>query len=253
MTRIILAIMMTGALALPVTVQAHIFWLLPEASVSEVGKPVTVEIGFGHKFPKDEEIKAERLQFIKVMGPGGQEVPVTKLSTTKYAFTPAAAGTYAALAQMLPGFVTRTPDGMKMQTKKEVPDANLCFRFDFAAKTLLGAGDGPQGFDQSVKSSLEVIPLQAPGALKVGDEFPVRIVFQGQPLAGAEIKVTHDQWQDPKELFALKAKTDAEGEFRLKLDKPGRWLLIANHTTPYHNLTECDENKYQGSLTFAVK
>lgn len=253
MQKILCALGIAIVLLFPATSQAHIFWLLPEAAVSEVGKPVRVGIGFGHKFPKDEEIKAERLQFIKVLGPDGKEVPVTKVSAAQYEFTPAAPGAYAVVTQMLPGFVSRTKDGMKMQTKREVPDANLCFRFDFAAKTLVTTGNVAQGFDQSVKSSLEVMPLKAPGSLKVGEEFPFRVLFQGKPLAGADISVTHDNWQDPKELFALKAKTDAQGEFRLQPDKPGRWLIIANHTTPYHDLAECDENKYLGSLTVEVK
>jgi uncharacterized GH25 family protein len=236
----------------PVKAEAHIFWLVTDQATPEVGKPVQVEIGFGHKFPKDEEIKAERLQFIKVLGPDGKEVPLKKNSTIQYEFIPSAAGTYVVSAQMLPGFVTRTPQGMKMQTKQGVPDANLCFRFDFATKTLVSAGKNPQGFDQSVKSTLEVIPLKAPASLKVGDELPVKVVFQGKPLANAEIKGTNDQWNDPKDPFAFKAKTDAQGEFKLKIDKPGKWLLIASHKTPYHDLAECDENFYQGSLTFAI-
>jgi uncharacterized GH25 family protein len=253
MKKTLLILLLVLAMAGPVPSEAHIFWLLPDQFGIEVAKPVQVEIGFGHKFPKDEEIKAERLQFIKAVGPDGKEVPLKKLSTVKYEFTPPAAGTYAVLAQMLPGFVTRTPEGMKMQTKKGLPDANLCFRFDFASKTLITAGNNPQGFDQSVKSTLEVIPLKAPHSLKSGDEFPLRVIFQGKPLAEAELKVTHDQWQDPKELFPLKAKTDAKGEYRFKVDKSGRWLIIASHKTPYHDLSECDDNMYQGSLTFEVK
>jgi len=252
MKKILLFILIVLALVWPLKSEAHFFWLLSDQASSEVGKPVQVEIGFGHKFPKDEEIKPERLQFIKVLGPGGQEVPLKKDSAVRYKFIPPTAGTYVVLAQMLPGFVTRTPQGMKMQNKKGIPDANLCFRFDFATKTLVSAGKNPEGFDQSVKSTLEVIPLKDPGSLKAGDELPVKVIFQGKPLSGAEIKVTNDKWNDPKEPFALKAKTDAQGELRLKLDKPGRWLIIASHKTPYHDLTECDDNMYQGSLTFGV-
>lgn len=232
---------------------AHIFWLLAEPYTPEVGKPVQVEIGFGHKFPKDEEIKAERLQFVKVLGPDGKEVPLKQQAPTHYEFTPATAGTYVVVSQLVPGFVTRTPQGMKMQTKKGVPDANLCFRFDFAAKTLVRAGGQPQGFDQSAQSSLEVMPLTPLAVLKTGDNLPVKVIFQGKPLAEAEIRVTHEHQSDPHNPQSIKGKTDAQGEFRLNLDKPGRWLIIAAHKTPYHDLEECDENMYQGSLAFVVK
>jgi uncharacterized GH25 family protein len=142
---------------------------------------------------------------------------------------------------------------MKMGTKKEVPNANLCFRFDMAAKTLAHVGDPKQGFDRSASSALEIIPLKNANTLKVGQTLPVKVLFQGKPLAGAKIEFTHDGWADPEKPFAPLGKTDAKGEIQVKLDKPGRWLLDASHKTPYHNLEECDENFFRASLTWRVR
>ena len=233
--------------------QAHIFWLLVDQDSPKIKAPVQVEIGFGHKFPKDEEIKAERLGSLTALGPDGQGVPLKQLSTTRYEFVPPAAGIYLINAQLAPGFVTRTPQGMKMQTKKGVPDANLCFRFDMAAKTLVSAGEAPTGWERKAGSSLEIMPLAAPQALKAGGELPVRVLFQGKPAPGVELKVTHDKWTDADNPFSLKTKTDAQGEFRLKLDQSGKWLVVATHKTPYHDLEECDENLYSASLTVTVR
>ncbi len=239
-------------LFLPLTVQAHLFWLLPEPAVSEAGKPVQVEIGFGHKFPKDEELKGERLQFVKILAPDGKEVPVKQAAAGRYEFIPAKTGTYLVVAQMVPGFVTHTPQGMVMQSKKGVPDANLCFRFDFAAKTAVTIGQA-SGFERPMPVSLEIVPLKSPAALQAGETLPVRVLFQGKPLPDVEIKATHDQWQDPKEMFPVQGKTDAQGEYTLRIDKPGRWLLAVYHKTPYHDLAECDENLYLGTLTVTAK
>jgi uncharacterized GH25 family protein len=230
--------------------QAHMFWLNVNHDTPKAGEPVQVEIGFGHKFPQDEEIKGERLGFIKAVGPGGQEVALKKLSTTRYEFVPPAAGVYMISAQLAPGFVTRTPQGMKMQNKKGVPDANICFHFDMAAKTLVSVGDPKQGFGQSAQNTLEIIPLKNPSALKVGETLPVKVIFQGKPLEGAAVNFTYDGWPDPNKPFDTLGKTDAKGEIQVKLDKPGRWLLIASHKTPYPNQEECDENLYSSSLTF---
>ncbi len=245
----VLAFLMLG---LPTAAAAHLFWLIPEPAVSETGKPVQVEIGFGHKFPKDEELKAERLQFFKVLGPDGKEVPVRQVSAIRYEFNPAQTGTYLAVAQMQPGFVSRTPEGMKMASKKEVPEANNCFRFDFAAKTLVTIGQTATGFDRPGQTSLEIIPLKSPAGLKVGEELPVQVLFQGKPFPEAEVKATYDQWQDPQKMFAVKGKTDAQGKYTLKIDKPGRWLLVVSHKTPYHDPTECDDNSFQGTLTLTA-
>lgn len=240
-------------LALPVSSPAHLFWLLPEPAVSQSGQPVQVEIGFGHKFPRDEELKAERLQFFKVLGPDGKEVPMKELSAVRFEFTPVQAGTYLVVAAIKPGFVSRTPEGMKMANKKEAPNATNCFRFDFAAKTLVNVGPGPTGFDRLAQTSLEIVPLKSPASLKVGEELPVQVLFQGKPLPEVEVKATHDQWQDPKEMFAIKGKTDAQGKYALKIDQPGQWLLVVNHKTPYPDPAEADDNFYLGSLTFRAK
>ena len=233
--------------------QAHMFWLNVSHDTPKAGKPVQVEIGFGHKFPQGEEIKAERLGPVKALGPDGQEVTLKKLSPTTYELVPGADGVYVISAQLAPGFVTRTPQGMKMQSKKGVPDANYCFRFDMAAKTLVNVGKPKPGFARRAQNTLEIIPLKNLNRLKVGETLPVKVMFQGKPLAGAEIKFTHDGWSNPDKPFAILGKTDAQGEIQVKPDKPGRWLLISSHKTPYDNPEECDDNFYSASLTWRVR
>ena len=233
--------------------QAHLFWLLTDKDSPKVNEPVQVEIGFGHKFPQEEEIKDERLGAVKALGADGRELALKKISLTRYEFVPPAAGVYLLSAQVVPGFVTRTPQGMKMQNKKGLPDANLCFHFDMAAKTLVNVGRQQQGFNQTAQSVLEIVPLGNPTTLKRGGSLPVKVLFQGKPLAGAEVKFTHDHWSDPQKPFALVGKTDAQGEIQVKVNEPGKWLIMAGHKTPYAPVEECDENMYSASLTFTVR
>jgi len=233
--------------------QAHMFWLNVNHYNAKVGEPVQVDIGFGHKFPTDEKIKAERLAFIKAVGPGGKPVALKKISTSRYEFVPQAAGVYAISAQLVPGFVTRTPKGMKLQSKKGVFDANFCFHFDMAAKTLVSAGNPKQGFARRTRSTLEIIPQKSLDTLKAGDTLPVKVMYQGQALKGAEVRFTHDGWPDPNKPFATLGKTDAQGKIQVKLDKAGRWLLTASHKTAYSDPEECDENLYSSSLTYLVR
>jgi len=240
-------------MALPLSAQAHMFWLLTDKDAPKVNKPVQVEVGFGHKFPKDEEIKEERLGAVKALGIDGKEFALKKISLTRYEFVPPAAGVYLLSAQVVPGFVTRTPQGMKMQNKKGIADANFCFHFDMAAKTFVNVGGQKQGFDQSAKTILEIVPLKNPYTLKPGASLPVQVRFQGKPLAGAEVKFTHDNWQDSQKPFAILGKTDAKGEIQVKLNNPGKWMIMAGHKTPYASPEECDENYYSASLTFTVR
>jgi uncharacterized GH25 family protein len=233
--------------------QAHMFWLNLNHYTAKAGEPVQVKIGFGHHFPKGEKIKGERLGSVKAVGPDGHEVALRKISPSRYEFVPPAAGVYLISAQLVSGFVTRTPHGMKLRTKKGVPDASFCFHFDMAAKTLISVGAPQQGFDRRARHTLEIIPQKNLYNLKVGDTLPVKVMFQGRPLQGAKVRFTHDGWSDHHKALATLGQTDAQGEIQVKLDKPGRWLLIASHKTPYPHPEECDENLYSSSLTYLVR
>ena len=70
----------------------------------------------------------------------------------------------------------------------------------------------------------------------------MKVIFQGLPLTGAKVKFTYEGWSDPDKPFATLGKTDAQGEIQVKLEKPGKWLLIGSHTPPYASPGECDEN-----------
>ncbi len=240
-------------LALCTSSQAHMLWLLVGNDTPKIGETVPVEIGWGHKFPKDEEIKAERLGSIQAVGPDGQALALKKISTTRYEFVPPTKGVYLISAQVVPDFLTKTPKGFKLQSKKGIPDAVSCFRFDMAGKTLVNVGRQQQGFDRRAQSALEIMPLKNPNTLKTGAMLAVKVIFKGAPLAGAEIKYTHENWPDPKKPFSTLGTTDSRGEIRVKLDKPGKWLLVASHKTPYYPPEECDEHFYSASLTFSVR
>lgn len=67
---------------------------------------------------------------------------------------------------------------------------------------------------------LEIIPETDPTALRVGDEFPVRVIRGGAPFAGFAL---HAVTAGDKE--GEGQKTDAAGRATFKLNKAGRWLM----------------------------
>jgi len=249
----IIILALAAGLILPVNTQAHMLWLLVNKEAPKVGETVQVEIGWGHKFPKDEDIKEERLGAVKAIGPDGEELKLKKISTTQYELAPPKSGVYILCAQVRPDFLTKTKDGFKLQSKKGVAEVVNCFRFDMAAKTLLNVGRQEHGFERRAQSSLEIMPLKNPRTLKKGAVLSVKVMFQGKPLAGVEVKVAHEKPADPVKPLVSLGKTDEKGEIQVTVDRPGRWLLLASHKTPYENPEECDENFYTASLTWRVR
>ncbi|MBI4161139.1 MAG: DUF4198 domain-containing protein, partial [Acidobacteria bacterium] len=78
-------------------------------------------------------------------------------------------------------------------------------------KTLFLVGAGPEtGFDRPIGLRIEIIPLQNPFLVRPGGELPVRVLFQGDPLAGVPVVLGREGLGEGNFLF--RGKTDARGE-----------------------------------------
>ena len=91
-------------------------------------------------------------------------------------------------------------------------------------KTFVRVGQ-PQSdtsWREPVGTFLEIVPEKDPAAVKAGDEFPVRVLKDGAPLAGFSLNaVAANQTKGETR------QTDAEGRVTFRLDKAGAWLLRA--------------------------
>lgn len=108
------------------------------------------------------------------------------------------------------------------------------------AKTLLTsslAATTPLGL------KLEILPEKDPLAQNAGKEFPVILLFDGQPLAKTEIYTRDDR----------KIQTDAEGRANLPVDEKGRFLFYARHKTLPATDSGLDYLLFTTFLLFEVK
>ena len=89
-------------------------------------------------------------------------------------------------------------------------------------KTFVRVGDpkNDMSWKEPVGLFLEIIPEKDPTALRIGDEFPVRVMRDGAPLAGFALQAVT---AGDKEGEAQ--KTDAAGRATFKLNKAGRWMV----------------------------
>ena len=69
--------------------QAHSLWLNIDDDQPEVGQKVRIEIGWGHKFPKDEVIKERYLNEVYALDSKGTRIPLKQVSPTEFEFVPA--------------------------------------------------------------------------------------------------------------------------------------------------------------------
>jgi hypothetical protein len=111
-------------------------------------------------------------------------------------------------------------------------------RSDGAAQRHVTA---PVGF------SLEIVPERNPHTLKRGEALPVRVIYEGRPLAGALVKLTNLD-NDAKPVAT--ARTNLAGRASFDIPRRGAWLLNVVWTKPLKGRPGADFDTTFSSLAF---
>lgn len=229
---------------------AHDLWLTCPSS--QAGQKLTVEIGYGHGFPKGEPIDAKLLVTPFVVG-ANSEIKTELKGECKYeTVKPLPAGSYVVASGRIEQWYTKSPAGSVNKPKNEVPEATRCVRSVKYAKALVNLGGKTDPVRQVVGQDLEIVPLVNPGALKAGADLPVKVLLAGKPLAKAEVTATFAGFSK-EGAMAFYAKTNAEGLVNIKLWSAGLWLVKVSHKSPFADPAKCDEWSKTAVLTFELK
>ncbi|HTM57412.1 MAG TPA: DUF4198 domain-containing protein [Candidatus Udaeobacter sp.] len=119
-------------------------------------------------------------------------------------------------------------------------------------------GSHPERARQTIGLSLEIVPLDDPSSVR---DLRVRVLFHGQPLAGALVRGWTRPLASPSAPIAASerdsvppvasARTGRDGIARLDLAHDGEWMLSCVHMTPSDDTREADWQSLWASLTFA--
>jgi uncharacterized GH25 family protein len=94
---------------------------------------------------------------------------------------------------------------------------------------------------------LEIVPERNPYARPRAAHLPVQVLFEGRPLAGALVKLTH---LEEDALPVEEHRTDASGRASFQLPESGTWLLNVIWTKPLPASAEVDFDTIFSSLSF---
>lgn len=89
--------------------------------------------------------------------------------------------------------------------------------------------DGPESASLPTGNAMDVLRIAPAGALRAGSEAGFRVLREGQPLADFPVELVN-----ARSPLGLWSRTDANGELRVRLTLPGRWLLRGTdlHVSP---------------------
>ena len=140
---------------------------------------------------------------------------------------------------------SRTARGQTNEPGREI--------YSRCAKSLLssdgsdGAGTQADRADRELGLTLELIAERRPDALRAGEALPLRLLLEGQPLAGA--LVVARPRADPSRKIAL--RSDARGRVAVPLSHRGEWLVKAVHMRPAPSGSGADWESLWASLSFS--
>jgi len=184
----------------------HEHWIDLENFSPSIGEKTKVFACSGHSFPKSNEILSERVfNGFKVISPDNKEEfyatktdEKSKTRVVEVVFDKE--GTYVILFSL-----------QKPPLKNPL----------YTAKALVNVGQGkiPKNI---LKNGLEIVPEKEISQLKIGDELPLKIIYDEKPIS-----LTTSISIDGKKNFFL--KTNRDGELLLKIKLPGRYLITSNH------------------------
>lgn len=255
--------LLAGIVSAPLV--AHDFWIEPSSFRPAVGSTVGVRLMVGQGF-RGESLPRNPALIVKfALASDSGETPIGGRSAEDPAGSVRipAPGISVLAYRSSDSFVSLEPqrfedylrdEGLEriveeraQRKESQKPSREL---FSRCAKALLlsGAGGARGGFDRVVGLTLELVAERDPYALGPGGELPVRLLYEGRPLAQALVVAL--PYGAPQE--RVSQRTDGDGRVRLRLAREGPWLIKAVHMVPAPAASNADWQSLWASLTFEI-
>jgi uncharacterized GH25 family protein len=246
---------------------AHDFWLRPEAFAVAPGQPLGLAIQIGHGREVDSwAFGWDRLHSFTSIGPAGVRDQQAALAPAAHApdaaatVTLAEPGTHMLVVESyhsrsdLPGDkftayaelegLTAAIKARKAAGTTEAPGRELYSR---RAKALVQVGKTLSDVTRPIGLTLEIVPGRNPYAPSTDNRFPVQILFQGRPLAGALVDLTAlDLGTEPFQ----PQRTDAQGGASFEIPRDGAWKINVIWARPMTGHADAEFDTVFSSLTF---
>ncbi|MBA3886782.1 MAG: DUF4198 domain-containing protein [Acidobacteria bacterium] len=269
------AIIAVILLSLPAS--AHDFWIEPSTFRPALNSDVDLRLRVGEHFKGDAVPRnpAAIETFVVATADRQQHISGRAGGDPAGTFRVTSPGTMLVAYRSRPSTVELTAGEFEQYLKEEGLEHIIASRaargdsgapgreqFSRSVKALLHAdGIVSGGHDRALGLTLELIPEEDPLTLGRGAMLPVRLLYEGRPLAGALIvalsrasngshKHAHPASTHPDAPF--QARSDAEGRVQVPLTA-GTWLIKTVHMVPAPEGAGVDWQSIWATLTFDVR
>lgn len=266
--RICMSALLTG-MAIASSVSAHDFWIQPLHywSQPDATIPITLQVGHGAERQRSQ-IRSSRISRLVALTPDGT------LHDVRSELHLRGASDDGQLRFEVPGtyvIVLETDNGGRSALPAQrfndyARDEGLTPALEYRARAGKMTADTAESYRRVSKAivqngsvddrsqahvttplglTLEIVPERSPYAGSA--DLPVRVFFEGQPLAGALIKLTRLEHDDAP---VAERRTDSSGRASFPLTQSGTWLLNVVWTQRASAPADVDFDTTFSSLTF---
>jgi hypothetical protein len=270
------AIAVVGLLAVAGVAEAHDTWLLPDLFALAAGDRLELSArAGGGKFPAGSAVPLPRVATVRLLG-ASSETRITDLAAEGGALRlrhpPTAAGQYRVVLSMTPGAIRSTPAGLLRFLRLEggvgeaqrverlgmvTGEDSLAFVHSVSASTVVEVGrGGPRAFNRPAGLALELLPAKDPGALAVGDTLHLRVLGDGQPVAGISVEYkpaadTLTAGATPPAYTTVLA--GADGIAHLPVTAAGPWIVRAAYVSARAGSTQREYAVSRATFVWQVR
>ena len=255
-------------LSLAVPAGAHDLWLLAEPPSVAAGASLHLKAATGMRFPESlSAVAPDRVDGFWVLDAAGDRHEVAGaraegefLQADVQVDTPGVA--LAALA-IKPLTLELTAaefneylehDGLPqiLERRRTLGELEKSARESYAkyAKAIVAVGErGPRDLaTRPAGLRLEIVPLRDPGVVGAGEELPVQVLFEGQPLEGVSVYAL----AAGAEGYVDGHQTDEKGRTAVPLPAAGLMSLHCIHMRPHADAGEADWESFFATISFVT-
>jgi len=218
--------------------EAHfqVLWPTSGNGYGQRGRPITWHYFWGH--PYEKIIFDTQRPKVYIVRPDGQRDPVEiretetkdeetglRRRTFQIVYTPTSLGDSYLCLEAPPYFI---------------PEEGLFWK-DYVKQCLHVRAE--RGWERPVGMEMEIVPLTRPYGMEEGAVFKGQVLYQGKPLANAEVEIEKfngfyvkedalplDPYgQENLPLITKVSRTDLNGYLTYTLDEPGWWIISVRH------------------------
>jgi nickel transport protein len=150
------------------------------------------------------------------------------------------------------GYWVKTPNGYRNTSKRQVPRAEESLYSMKFAKALFSTDSvAPHDYGTIIGHRLELVPLNDPFVMNLGEVLKVRVYFDGKPLPGIEVEAG-DGVTPMDEKDIPRYRTDEEGIADVQIAKAGPQVLVVDYTLSSIHPDLANRELFNATLSFVL-